>query len=42
MNARKWVGLALLALASAVIFAWYLRPDMVVSFSNALIALCGF
>jgi len=26
----------------AAIFASYLRPDMVVSFANAVMALCGF
>ena len=35
-------GVALLALASAVVFASYLRPDMVVSFANAFLAYCGF
>ncbi len=35
-------GVALLVAASAVIFFSYLRPDMVVSFANALVALCGF
>ncbi|HEX7788109.1 MAG TPA: hypothetical protein VF653_17960 [Methylomirabilota bacterium] len=42
MNAWKWAGLAVLALASGVIFTWYLRPDMVVSAGNAFLALCGF
>lgn len=42
MTAWKWAGLALLALASAVIFASYLRPDMVVSLANAFLAYCGF
>lgn len=42
MNAWKWAGVGLLALASAVIFTWYLRPDMVVSASNAFLAMCGF
>lgn len=42
MNAWKWAGVAVLALASAAIFAAYLRPDMVVSFGNALLAMCGF
>lgn len=42
MSAWKWAGVALLALASALVFASYLRPDMAVSFANALLALCGF
>jgi len=42
MNAWKWLGLALLAAVSAVIFAAYLRPDNLVSLSNAFLALCGF
>lgn len=42
MNAWKWAGVGLLTLASAVIFTWYLRPDMVVSASNAFLAMCGF
>jgi hypothetical protein len=42
MNAWKWAGLAALAIASAVIFTWYLRPDMVVSTANAFLVLCGF
>lgn len=42
MNAWKWAGVAVLALASAAIFASYLRPDMVVSFGNAFLAMCGF
>jgi hypothetical protein len=42
MNAWQWAGLALLALASAVIFSWYLRPDMMVSLATAFLALCGF
>ncbi len=42
MNAWKWAGLAALTLACAVVFAWYLRPDMVVSASNAFLAMCGF
>jgi hypothetical protein len=41
MNAWKWAGLAALALASGLIFTWYLRPDMVVSAGNAFLALCG-
>lgn len=42
---RQWWragGIALLALISAAIFAGYLRPDMAVSFANALLAMCGF
>ena len=42
---RQWWragGIALLALVSAAIFAAYLRPDMAVSFTNALLAMCGF
>lgn len=42
---RRWwraAGLTVLALACAALFAAYLRPDMVVSFSNAVMALCGF
>lgn len=42
MNAWKWLGLALLAAVSAVIFAAYQRPDTVVSVTNAFLALCGF
>jgi hypothetical protein len=42
MNAWKWAGLALLALASALIFSWYLRPDTMVSLTTAFLALCGF
>lgn len=42
MTAWKWAGVAVLALASAGIFASYLRPDMVVSFANAVLAMCGF
>ena len=42
MSAWKWAGLAALALVSAAIFASYLRPDMAVSFANALLAMCGF
>jgi len=38
----KTAGIALLVLASAVTFAAYLRPDMVLSFTSALMALCGF
>jgi hypothetical protein len=38
----KAAGIALLALVSAAVFASYLRPDMVVSFANAVMALCGF
>lgn len=41
MNAWKWLGLAVLAAASALIFAAYQRPDAVVSLSNAFLALCG-
>ena len=44
-NKRLWWrlgGIALLALASAAVFAAYLRPDMVLSFTNAVMALCGF
>jgi len=40
--AWKAAGVALLALASAAVFAAYLRPDMVLSFTNAVMALCGF
>ena len=35
-------GIALLALVSAAVFAAYLHPDMVLSFTNAVMALCGF
>ena len=42
MTRWKIAGLALLALASAVVFASYLRPDMVLSFAGAVMALCGF
>jgi hypothetical protein len=42
MNAWKWVGLAVLALASAAIFAAYRQPDMMVSLTNAFLAMCGF
>jgi len=42
MNAWKWAGLALLAVASAAIFAAYLRPDTTISLANAFLALCGF
>lgn len=42
MSAWKWLGLAVLAAASALIFTWYLRPDMVLSAGNAFLALCGF
>ncbi len=38
----KVAGVVLLALASAAVFAAYLRPDMLVSFTNSVIALCGF
>ncbi len=40
----RWqiAGFALLALASAVLFASYLRPDMVLSFTSAVMARCGF
>lgn len=41
MNAWKWLGLAVLAAVSAVIFSAYQRPDAVVSLSNAFLALCG-
>jgi len=42
---RQWWragGIALLALASAAIFASYLQPDMVLTFTNAVMVLCGF
>ena len=39
--AWKIAGAVLLALASAVVFAAYLRPDMVLSFTSAVMALCG-
>ena len=42
MTRWKAAGIALLALVSAAIFASYLRPDMVASFANAMMALCGF
>jgi hypothetical protein len=42
MNAWKWAGLALLALASALIFSWYLRPDTMMSLTTAFLVLCGF
>jgi hypothetical protein len=42
MNAWQWVGLAVLAAVSAVIFAAYQRPDTMVSLTNAFLALCGF
>ena len=42
MTVWKAAGLALLVLASAVLFAAYLSPDMVLSFANAVMALCGF
>ncbi|MEX0637187.1 MAG: hypothetical protein WD155_00445 [Burkholderiales bacterium] len=42
MNAWKWAGLAALAAASAAIFAAYLRPDTMISLTNAFLALCGF
>ena len=38
----KTASIALLVLASAAVFAAYLRPDMVVTFTNAFMALCGF
>lgn len=38
----KVAGVVLLALASAAVFAAYLRPDMVVTLGNAFMALCGF
>ncbi len=38
----KATGIALLVLASAAAFAAYLRPDMVLNFANAVMALCGF
>lgn len=41
MSAWKWLGLAVLAGVSAAIFAAYLRPDAVISLSNAFLALCG-
>jgi hypothetical protein len=40
--AWKIAGVALLALACAAVFAAYLRPDMVLSFTNAVMVLCGF
>lgn len=40
--AWKAAGVVLLVLVSAAVFAAYLRPDMVVTFSNAFMALCGF
>jgi len=42
MSAWKWLGLAALAIASAVVFTWYLRPDMVASATSAFLAMCGF
>ena len=42
MTAWKWVGLAVLAAASAAVFAAYLRPDTMISLTNAFLALCGF
>ncbi len=38
----KAAGVALLVLVSAAVFAAYLRPDMVLTFTNAFMALCGF
>ena len=40
--AWKIAGVALLALACAAVFAAYLRPDMVLSFANPVMVLCGF
>lgn len=40
--AWKVAGGVLLALACAAVFAAYLRPDMVLSFASAVMALCGF
>lgn len=40
--AWKVAGVVLLALACAAVFGAYLRPDMVLSFTNAVMALCGF
>jgi hypothetical protein len=40
--AWKAAGVLLLALVCAAIFAAYLRPDMVLSFASAVMALCGF
>ncbi|HSG74743.1 MAG TPA: hypothetical protein VLA30_01235 [Burkholderiales bacterium] len=42
MNVWKWLGLAALAGASALIFAAYQRPDTMVSLTSAFLALCGF
>lgn len=42
MTAWKIAGVALIAVASALTFAAYLRPDMVLSFAAAVMALCGF
>ena len=44
-NKRLWWkagGIALLAVASAGVFAAYLRPDMVLTFATAVMVLCGF
>ncbi|MGE3162449.1 MAG: hypothetical protein AB7K53_10495 [Burkholderiales bacterium] len=41
MKAWKWLGIVVLAGASAAIFAAYRRPDAVISLSNAFLALCG-
>jgi hypothetical protein len=35
-------GIALLAIVSAGVFAAYTRPDMVLTFATAVMALCGF
>jgi hypothetical protein len=40
--AWRIAGVLLLALACAAVFAAYLRPDMVLSFAGAVMALCGF
>lgn len=40
--AWKVAGALLLAFACAAIFAAYLRPDMVLTFASAVMALCGF
>lgn len=44
-NKKLWWragGVVLLVAVSAAVFAAYLRPDMVVSFAGAVMALCGF
>ena len=38
----KVAGVVLMALACAVVFAAYLRPDMVITYASAFAALCGF